>query len=45
MQIDWFLVELAVITIPLLLWGYWMVMQDGDPNDRDRQPRRAHRAR
>jgi hypothetical protein len=30
MQIDWFLVELAVITIPLLAWGFWMVVKDRD---------------
>ena len=30
MHVDWFLVGLAVVTIPLAAWGYWMVTSGGD---------------
>jgi hypothetical protein len=31
MQIDWFLVGLVVVTLPLAAWGYWIVTNDADP--------------
>ena len=37
MHIDWFLVDLAAITIPLVVWGYWIVTSDADKSHESKE--------
>jgi len=41
MHIDWFLVELAVVTIPLFLWASWLAVKDAEKGREGDEPKPA----